>query len=322
MACAPRRTRRLATQLAACLAAALFWLPLHTIAAEPARSIAVIYPDVGEPFRGVFAKIIEGVEERVRGRVTSLPVSATASAQEIGEELRRRDVRVLIALGRQGLKLAAALDPSLDVVVGCVVSVPETQVRGAVHTLAPDPALLFARLRQLMPGARRVWVVYDPRQNEWLMRLAREAAKAQGLELATQAAPDLAAASRLYQQALATADPKRDVLWLPQDSTTVDDGTVLPLVLKQAWERNLAVFSSNVTHAKRGALFALYPDNLEMGRALAASALHHLSSGRPQADVVLPLREVRAAINTRTAAHLGLSLGAGSGTFDLVFPEP
>ncbi|HEV8690011.1 MAG TPA: ABC transporter substrate binding protein [Ideonella sp.] len=290
--------------------------------AQASGTIAVVYPEVGEPFRSVFARIVEGIDERARERVTKLVIDAHSNSAELAEELRRRDARVVIALGRQGWTLVKPLEPSLAVIVGCVVSVPEGQARGAtIYTLAPDPALLFARLRELVPAARRVIVVYDPRQNDWLLRLAREAAKAQGLELMAQEASDLPAALRVYQAALARADARRDTLWLPQDTSTVDESAVLPLVLKEAWERSLAVFSSNVSHVRRGALFALYPDNLEIGRTLANAALRSLSGVRA-AEGVFALREVRAAVNTRTAAHLGLAPDAVASRFDLQFPEP
>jgi len=301
------------------MAAALGMAPLAA-APEASRAIAVIHPDLGEPFRTVFAKVIEGIEDRVRGRVASFPLGPAATPQDLSEELRRRDIRVVIALGRIGLKIGTALESRIGVVVGCVVSVPESEARGlTIHTLAPDPALLFARLRPLMPAARRVHVVYDPAQNGWLVRLARDAARMHGVELVAHEAPDLPAALRLYTQILGSADAKREALWLAQDSTTVEDSAVLPLVLKEAWNRSLVVFSSSVTHVKRGALFSLYPDNLELGRALAASAQRYLSTGK-HADGVQPLREVRAAVNTRTAAHLGIELKVAS--FDLVFPEP
>lgn len=72
-------------------------------------------------------------------------------------------------------------------------------------------------------------VIYDPRHNEWLLKLARDAAKAQGLELVAQEARDLASAAHLYEAAFAAADSHHDAIWLPQDVTTVDEGTILPL---------------------------------------------------------------------------------------------
>lgn len=284
-------------------------------------AIAVIYPDIGEPYRNVFLKIIEGIEDRAKTTVASFAIAANQNPADLLAELRRQEIRVVIALGRNGLKAAAGLDRDIGIVVGGVLSVPEGEVQGmAVHSLAPDPYLLFERLRGLMPGVRRVFVIYDPRQNGWLIRLAREAARSQGLELVAQEATDLKSAMYLYQETIAVADARRDALWLPQDSVTVDDSAVLPMVLKEAWNRSLVVFSSSVGHVRRGALFSLYPNNLEVGRNLASSALSHLS-GAP-ARTVTPLRDVLVAVNVRTAGHLGLGLAGRQPGYDLVFPEP
>ena len=275
-------------------------------AAELGRSLVVVYPELGDPFRQVFTTIIEGIEDKLGGGVTSLAVANNANPAQIADDVRRRDAKVLIGLGRGGMRIAAALADELAVMVGCVVSVQESEARSfPIHTLAPDPALLLARLKRLKPGTRRVHLVYDPKLNGWLVRLAKEAARAEGLDLQAQEATDQAEALRAYTQLLASVDPARDALWLPQDPTSVDDGAVLPLVLKEGWNRNIAVFSSHLAHVKRGALFSLYPDNHELGRTLAVSAQRLASNPKSGAAGVLPLRQARAAINIRTAAHLG-----------------
>jgi|CXWL01.1.fsa_nt_gi hypothetical protein len=73
-------------------------------------TIAVIYPDIGEPYRSVFTQIIDGIESKANGRVTSFLVGANVDVGELNSFLRRQDARVVIALGRQGVKAAAALD--------------------------------------------------------------------------------------------------------------------------------------------------------------------------------------------------------------------
>jgi len=290
-------------------------------ALQPGRGIAVVYPDIGEPYRSVFTKIIEGIEGQTRSRVPSFAVGASPNLQEIATELRRQDIRVVIALGRNGLRFSSGLERDIGVVAGGVLSIPDAEARHiSVLSLAPDPGLLFARLQAFMPAAKRVFVVYDPNQNAWLMRLAREAARARGLELVAYEASDLKTALRIYQDIFASADPGRDALWLPQDSATVDEGSVLPLVLQETWARNLAFFSSSVAHVRRGALFSLYPDNVEIGRHLANAALGYIASNGQGPRGVLPLKAVLLAVNVRTAGHLGVSL-AGRQSFDLVFPE-
>ncbi len=303
------------------------WLSLPLALAAPdeaARSIAVIYPDIGEPYRSVFTTILEGIEDRAGGRVASYAIGPNANPQDVSADLRRRDIKAVVALGRNGLKIAGTVDKQIRVVAGGVLAVPESEALGmAVHTLAPDPALLFARLKMLLPGARRIVVVYDPRQNAWLIKLAQEAAKAQGLELLAREALDLKTAIRHYQDVLSSSDPRRDVLWLPQDSTTVEDSAVLPLVLREAWNLNLAVFSSSVAHVKRGALFSLYPDNLELGRTLGSWALGAASSDTPPPPKgAQALKDVLMAVNTRTANHLRINLRATAMQFHMVFPEP
>ncbi len=286
-------------------------------------TIAVIYPDLGEPYRSIFAKIIEGIQERSPVPVRNYPVSANIDADELKAQLKRNGTKVVIALGRQGVNTASSLDREIPVVVSGVVSIPDRLSRDMTGiSLTPDPALLFARLRNLLPNVKRVIVVYDPQNNDWLIKLAREAARHHGLELVTHEARDLASAARIYTTAFATADGRHDAVWLPQDTTTVNEGTILPLVLQESWNRSVPVFSSSFLHVKKGALFALYPDNLKLGRMLASSALGVLSGESGKRGVV-PLREVHIAVNLRTASHIGLSIGyQQQRSFDFVFPEP
>lgn len=285
--------------------------------------IAVIYPDIGSPFQAVFAKIIEGIEAQAHVRVVSLPVGERTAPGELNAQLKRNGAKVVIALGRQGLRAAAGVDRDLPVVVGGVLSVPEAESRNLTGVmLTPDPALLFLHLKALLPHIKRVIVVYDPQHNETLIRLAREAARAQGLELVAYEARDLASAVRSYDAAFAFADSRRDAFWLPQDSTTVDDNTVLPLMLKECWNRNAVFFSSSYLHVKKGALFTLYPDNVELGRTLASSALS-LLAGESRKRGMVPLREMHTAINLRTANRIGLNLSyQQQRSFDYIFPEP
>ncbi|HET9644272.1 MAG TPA: ABC transporter substrate binding protein [Burkholderiaceae bacterium] len=288
--------------------------------AQAATGVTVLMPDIDEPFRGILLRIIEGIGTRVPGRLEVMTIGPTPPA-DLASELRRRSTRVVVALGRQGLKVIAMLPDSVKVVAGCVVSVQESEIHGyPVYSLAPDPGLLFNHLRELIPSSRRVTVVIDPRQNAWLVRRAREAAQTLGLELVAHETEELPAALRLYPQILRASEPSRDALWLPQDSTTVVEDAVLPLVLKESWAYNVAVFSSQLSHVKRGALFALYPDEKELGRTMGEAAVKILS-GAKTAEGMLPLRDVRTAINTRSASHLGIQMPLRT-AYDLVFPVP
>ena len=286
-------------------------------------TIAVLYPNVSEPVRSAFISMIQGIEERTRVRVRSYPVEARTDQAELNAQLKRANTRVVIALGRQGLSMAAGLDKDILVLVGGALLLSDAEIVNLNGiSLTPDPALLFSRLRTLLPEVKRVLVVYDPKKTEWLLRLAREAARSQGLELVAHEARDLGQAAALYTSLLKSADGKRDALWLPHDTTTVEESTLLPLILKQSWNNGVPIFSSNVLHAKKGALFAMSPNNVELGKSLASSALG-LMSGELRRKGVQPLRELHTALNLRTANHMGLNIGyQQQRTFDFIFSEP
>jgi putative ABC transport system substrate-binding protein len=174
----------------------------------------------------------------------------------------------------------------------------------------------------MLPEVRRVLVVYDPRKTEWLIGLAREAARSQGLELVAYEARDLRQAAQIYATQIPAADGKRDAIWLPHDTTTVEESTLLPLILKESWNSSVPIFSSNALHARKGALFGMSPNNLDLGRALAAWALG-IVSGEVRRKGVHPLRDLQSAINLRTANHLGLQISTHQQrTFDFIYPEP
>lgn len=283
--------------------------------------IAVIYPDIGEPYREVFEKIIEGIESQSGAPVTKHAVRAETSTESLNLSLRQQNTKVVIALGRQGMKAAATLDRNISIVTGGVLNVPQSEVLSApVVSLSPDPALLFARLKKLIPSAKRIFVVYDSAINDWLIKLATEAAQAQGLNLVAYQARDVRNAVSLYQEIFSTADSRKDALWLPQDPITVEEGSILPLVLQEAWSKSIAVFSSNSSHVRRGALFALYPNNIAMGETLGEIAQNFLITGVFDQPGMMPLDDVLMAINLRTAKHLDLNTSHQK-NFDMIFPD-
>ena len=302
---------------------ALAWVLAHAAQVSDGSAVAVIYPDLGEPFRSVFSNIIEGIEAQTNRRVSTYPVGPGSNPAELNGQLKRNGTRVVIALGRQGVTIASGLDRDIAVVVGGVLSVPEAESRNLTGiSLTPDPALLFSFLKKMLPSVKRVTVIYNPQNNAWLLKLAQAAAKAQGLDLVAHEAPDLASAAHLYEAAFAASDSRLDAIWLPHDATTVDEATILPLVLKESWNRGVPVFSSSFLHVKKGVLFALYPNNMELGRDLANAALEVLA-GEPRKRGMSPLRGVYTAVNLRTASHIGLNINPQQQrSFNFIFPEP
>ena len=94
----------------------------------------------------------------------------------------------------------------------------------------------------------------------------------------------------------------------------------MPLILEKAWAKEVVIFSSKPSHAKRGALFSTYPDNFALGGHLL-TMVQELKD-QPEQKNFAALKSTRLAVNLRTAAHLGLKYSSEQQQkFKLTFPQ-
>lgn len=287
---------------------------------QPAE-IAVLYPDIGDPFRFMFRQMILGIEAQLGERVAAFKLGQAQNTDELTKMLQQLRIKAVITLGSMAYKQAQMID-GLPVVAGGIlpgVTIDRDDI--PIHSLTPEPRQLFGQLLMLRPESRRIFVVFNPQTSAWLIQLARDAAKQHNLELVSFEAKDVRTAARHYRQMLTMADPDRDAVWLLQDTSVVDDDAVLPLVLEMAWYKRVLVFSSSLEHVQKGALFTLYPNYVELGKTLAISAQNILTQRNNPGQIAL--RSTFSAINTKTAANIGLAISNRQlQGFSKSFPEP
>lgn len=282
-------------------------------------SVAVIYPDIREPYRSIFRNIISGIEDRLGEPTKSYLLGSNYDIQKVSDWLEKEQVKIVIALGSRGLPVAKELQSRFKVIVGAVLITPDDNLTGI--SLTPDPKYLFQKLKELVPRVKRVTIIYNREHSGWLMERAQESARIYELNLNEFPTNHLREAAVLYRDILSKLEGGIDAVWIPQDPS-IDEQTILAIVLQESWERNLAVFSSNLAHVRNGALFALYPDNKNMGRSLADLALNKMHNGKNSLLGIMPLRDLFIAVNIRTAEHLGLKFkNQIKQQFDYIFPS-
>lgn len=280
--------------------------------------VAVIFPRVREPYRAAFLAIVEGIAKEIGARAQVQEVDPSETAADISERIAARQSGTAVLLGQYGLQIAQSLDDPREQVIGAVLARPQQLREGARGiSMVPAPRQLFATLRKLAPAVERVTVVYGADDNDWLIERATAAAAEQGLKLQAIRRDSLHDGATAIREVLPTLTAHRDAVWLLQASPLYNENSVLQTILRAAWDRNLVVFSSNLSHVPKGALFALFPDNEAMGRALGRMAI---TPYEPDVGLQL-LEQLHTAINIRTANHLGLGLNASDPRFNLVFPS-
>ena len=321
-----RWTRHIAVTPVALIAA--FLLAVEWSAgclAENSVSVGVLYPEVREPYDSIFQSIIAGIRSVPGIESKDYALTSDSDLKALPDWRNGGSFDAIIALGRRGLQVSEQLPSDLPTVVGAVQMSPDlTERKFTGIVLSPDPDVLFARLAAIAPHVRRVSVVYNPEVNGWLISRAKKAAAARGISLNALPATSFREAASRFRNLLSESKQDRDTIWILQDSTIFDERSMLPSILKTAWDRRLIVISNTPTDVKRGVLLALYPNNHAMGARLGRLAIDVAGKGdhKVENSGVMPLRDLHVAINARTAKHLGLELSRRDlETYDLVFPE-
>lgn len=293
----------------------LLAMTTHAVAWGASR-VAVLYPEVRDPYLSVFNTIISGIESRSDSQIIPYALPENFDPAKVEKWLSSRQPDAVITLGSRGFLMANTLKNRRPVIVGAVLLAPNG-LPGI--SMAADPAALFRNLRSLAPRTRRIFVVYSPIESDWLVKLAKDAARDNRLELATFPANDLREAVTAYRDIIENKLGETDAVWLTMDDVGANDKVVLPMLLEAAWNRKFILFSSKPAHAKQGALFSQFPDNFGLGQSLA-EMVNQMNRGAGPVSLI-PTKNLQTAVNLRTAAHLGLSFSSEQqNSFQLKFP--
>lgn len=270
--------------------------------------IGVVYPDIREPYLSIFTSIVSGVRRASFDSVETLAVTTDTTPDDVRRWIDDKGLAGVVMLGRHGTELAQALAAEVPVVIGAVTLSPglsETRLPGIV--LDPDPDAIFRTVKKVTPHVKRVAVVFNESSSGWLIERATKAARRHGLDLVQSPAANLSEALRQYKELLNGRLSKDGALWLLSDRNVLDTKTILPYILKEAWDQDVIVVSSSVDHVKRGALMAVYPDNTGLGTSLGNMLKARLSGKTKRTDdALVMLLDTKVAVNLRTAEHLGL----------------
>lgn len=292
------------------------FLLLLSVCAQAETRIGVLFPEASPALQKLYQTIISGMALAPDVRLASRAVGERDASADIKSWLVSNQIQVTVVLGSLPGGLAAALSPDFPLVHGAS-ALNDNHLPGV--SLSASPSRLFARLKLLKPDIERVYVIYKPQSTGWLVGLGKSAARDAGIELIALPSEDIQQSAALVQRIAQQARLGKDGVWLTLDPV-VPANQLLPVLLREAWDKNLALFSNNPLDVGKGALFALYPDYREMGRQLADRARRQLA--KPGLSGPEPSEHLLGALNTRTASHLGIQPGeAALQTFNQHYPE-
>ena len=266
---------------------------------SPGAQLAVVFPQVRQPFQKVYQTIAKGAAEGFAGPTSEIIHDADKPATDL--ESRIAD-HMVVALGGRGITELQPMTLAHPLVVGAV-SRRIPHVYGM--SMVPEESLIVTKLHVLAPEVRRVFVIVRSHDNIIDPKSAQLAFNQLGIQLHIHEAEDLRAAAGIYRKVIRSLG-SGDAVWIPSGDRFVGNA-LLSILLQASWKSEFVVFSSNPTHVKRGALFSVYPDNFQMGVRLGELA-RKIAEGEQQQAGMEPLQSVFVTLNERTSNHLGILL--------------
>lgn len=291
----PNFFRHRATLLAALLLslATLATHPIRTAYAEP-REVLVVIGAAFTPYRHVLRGFRDACGCLVR--------EVRLKGNEGGEAVSPGSASAVVSIGTQAFRKVRSLEGLPVIYTMALPSVVARDLRPNISGVSMDiaPGAYLAAMKEVLPGARRIGLLYNPLHTSAFVEAAAAAAGQNGLELTVKQVSEPSE----FMSALNELRNKIDILWMLPDPTVVSTETV-DYLLRFSIQHNVPVFTFSRKYVEMGALASLDVDPYDMG-AQAAEFLQ--AGGEP---VRAFARSSQLTINVKTAKKMGLGISEG-----------
>lgn len=228
-----------------------------------------------------------------------------ARGRKLARKVRASTADLVLAVG-----IKAALAAKLEIVdipiIYCMVLDPEKNGLNApnmVGIMLEVPLdRQFKEMRSVLPGLKRLGVLYDPEKTGDLVEDARRVGKAFGVELVTRQVHS----DKEIPAALRGLIPQVDAFWLIPDSTVLTEESI-SFLLTTTLDSNIPVIGFSPELVRSGALVGLSVNYEDVGRQ-AALLTRKIFSAQIKAPATFPPEKLRLALNLKTGKFLGVQI--------------
>ncbi|HZN03755.1 MAG TPA: ABC transporter substrate binding protein [Candidatus Polarisedimenticolia bacterium] len=278
------------------------------------RDVVVLLSRDPYPFDDLLRGLLQGLDAPAR----TFDLDTVPDPEEVLRRVEAERPNLILASGLMAARLVRREVRDIPAVLSLLGDPRLHDLDAAnlsyVTTNAP-PADLIGRVRQFLPEARRLGLLFDARASTLVARDLRRAARHHGFDVVTRPCYE----PEKIEQALADLAGKVDVLVVPFDPLSLSP-SALDDVTHWSLSQRVALVGPGPEWVRRGALFSYGPTPETIGRDLSLLAGRMLYEGfQPEGDARLigPGGSV-LTVNTTTALALGVEI-PGSVSVDATY---
>lgn len=220
------------------------------------------------------------------------------------EETRSYKPDLVLALGSLAAKAAADNISDIPIIAGMILSPEDIVKKGNVTGVFLEYPLQiqFDFIRRLLPQAKTVGVIYNPRENREKIERAEALGREAGLTIFKQPVET----PREIPAALENIVKRADALWAIPDSIVYTPQTVKNILLV-SYRSRIPLVGLSSSWVKAGAVYALDWDYTAVGERCGEAALKVLQGDKTGA-AQLHLNRVKYAVNLKAAEHMKVEI--------------
>jgi hypothetical protein len=242
------------------------------------QNVLIAYSKSSLDMNPIYSTVIKGVEKNLSTEILELNDDELDYQQKLDKIHPDR----IIALGKQVVK---SIDNTtyVDKMIAGIMFFDPSNYRGV--SLIIDHSVIEQQVTALLPEIQKIYVIQQE-NNQSIY--SRENSK----RLEFKDYPDLLDAIRASSNMIEKSDSTVAIVLPPNTAPNIVFG-----LAKLAWDRNVVLISTNLSHLDVGVMMVLFPDAEATGEELASLA--KLINPKGQYT-----KNIKIALNSRVAQHL------------------
>ncbi len=273
----------------------------------PSISFAVGISIITSQDLPIYEQAFEGFQNIYKGETRRYDLQGNLrESEKVIRKIREQPPDLIVAIGLLAATVAkenfretpivfcAVVDPERfsligDNLTGITLNVPVTET--------------LSQIRNILPEARKLGVLYDPRKSRLIIEQAENLGKTLGFSMI----PQKVSSELALPDAMRSVLHKSDLLWIIPDSTIITPNSIDYIFLNTS-EEHIPIITFSEDLLKKGALAAFSPDYVSIGEQAGHLVLSILSGKSPGTIPIQPADKTRLIINQKIAKKMGLNL--------------
>jgi len=251
-----------------------------------------------------YNQALEGFKDSCGCSITEIAYQDMADS-DLLIRIRKEGPDMVLAIGMDALRHVQPLT-DIPIVYAMVPHSPRAasaQKNISGVSMFIPPAKQLDTISGIFPNARRIGIIYDPKNTEMVIREALRAAQAGAVELVVRKANRPGDVPALID----SLKDKIDVFWMLPDTTVVSSETINHLLLF-SFQNKVPVFTFTNKYVAMGAVASLNIIPYDLGRQAGEMGRRLISDKTSNSPVRVDARNTELTINKKVAKKLGIAI--------------